>query len=226
MKSTFGVLQFVRAEKETAEVPYALFELPKNHIIHSWKQVERIISVTNGYVPSTQDHVQHAIKTLEEIKELHDSTTCQFIIDQLQLLLTPPKGRRFTKHTLVFAVELWCISPAAYKMLQKSNTLTLPRDGMIRDLLDKTKGNENLTNLIQSLYPQQRNINILFDEVKLVSTLRSCVGHVLGMAKNHHEILPMTSNRQNASNLLSFFFDEYNGIFCLIPSILFRFFEK
>ena len=38
--------------------------------------------------------------------------------------------------------------------------------------------------LLQELQPQQRLVNILFDEVKLTETLRYSGGHVVGYAKN------------------------------------------
>ena len=122
--SSFGFLQLIRAEKDGIDVPFALFDIQKNHIIHKWSQLDRILAVVDKHAASTSDRVRVAVKILEEIEELQDSTSCQFIIDQLQLLLTHPNGRRYTKHTLVFAVELWCISPAPYRMLRNSKTVT------------------------------------------------------------------------------------------------------
>ena len=184
VKSKFGFLQLIRAEKDGFAVPLALFDLPKNHMVHKWSQIKFICSVIEQHVPSTQDRVRAAIEQLDEIEDLQDSTNLQFILDQLQLLRVSPKARRYTKHTLVFAVELFGISPAAYRMLRRSKAITLPRERMIRDIMDKSTGEENLANLLKSLAPEQRLVNILFDEVKLVSTIRLTGGHVIGMAEN------------------------------------------
>ena len=60
---------------------------------------------------------------------------------------------------------------------------------MIRELMAKSLDDENLSALFQSLMPQQRLVNIIFDEVKLVSTMRYSAGHVVGLAENKSEEL-------------------------------------
>ena len=59
----------------------------------------------------------------------------------------------------------------------------------VRELLRKTDDDENLTNLIMSLEPEQRLVNILFDEVKLVSAIWYSALHVIGMAANEPDYL-------------------------------------
>jgi hypothetical protein len=80
------------------------------------------MSVIDQHDPSNQDHQKAAMDELKEMEDLHDSPNYQFILDQLQLMLKPPSGRRYTKHTLVFAAELLGISPAGYRVLRRSKT--------------------------------------------------------------------------------------------------------
>ena len=99
----------------------------------------------------------------------------------MQLLLTKIKGRRFTKHNLVLAAELFCVSPAAYRMLRNSGAVCLPRGAVVPS---RASDDDNLEKLLQELKPEQRLINLLFDEVKLIAALRSSGGHVMGDAYN------------------------------------------
>jgi len=49
--------------------------------------------------------------------------------------------------------------------------------------------NSNLQTALNELKPEQRLVNILFDEVKLKSVLRFTAGHVVGHADNRPEKL-------------------------------------
>ena len=108
----------------------------------------------------------------------------QFLYAQLGLLLTAPKARRFDRNLYVLAADLHNISPAAYRMLRKSGAIALPRVELLKKLLSNSLHDENLRQLLQELQPQQRLVNILFDEVKLTETLRYSGGHVVGYAQN------------------------------------------
>ena len=87
-------------------------------------------------------------------------------------MLTKSNGRRFTKYTLVLAAELFCISPAAYRMLRNSGAICLPYENRVRELLSHASNDINLEKLLVELKPEQRLLNLLFDEVKLVSAVR------------------------------------------------------
>ena len=113
-----------------------------------------------------------------------DSPHFQFIYAQLQLLLTSPEGRRYDKNLYVLAAEIHNISPAAYKMLRRSGSVILPRPKLLKKLLSCSLNEEHLKDLFQNLKPEQRLVNILFDEVKLTETLRYSGGRVLGYAQN------------------------------------------
>ena len=69
-------------------------------------------------------------------------------------------------------------------MLRKSGSILLPRVELLKKLLSHTLDDENLKQLCQKLLPQQRLVNLLFDEVKLTETLRYSGGRVVGYAQN------------------------------------------
>ena len=97
----------------------------------------------------------------------------------MELLLPQANGRGYTKYIIILAAELLCISKA----------ITLPREKFIRDLMSKSYQENNSAKLFETLKPQQRLVNILFDEVKLKKAMRFTGGHVVGHAANKPEEL-------------------------------------
>ena len=170
-------------------MPKNKFELQKNNLFHKWSQLSDIISVLNCYCPLNTDYLSKAMKELNKIEELHDTPNFQFILEQLELLLQQVNGRRYTKHIIILAAELLCISPAAYRMLRNSKAIILPREKFIRELMSKSYQDNNLAKLFETLKPQQRFVNILFDEVKLKKAMRFTGGHIVGHAANKPEEL-------------------------------------
>jgi len=59
----------------------------------------------------------------------------------------------------------------------------------MRDLRSRSVQDSNLQTALNELKPEQRLVNILFDEVKLESCLRFTGGHVVGHADNQPEKL-------------------------------------
>ena len=158
--SPFGFLRIMGAEKNGFDVPKVLLDLQKNHFIHRWSQLKFILSAIDQYEPSSEVRINAVLADLENVEELHDDPTFQFITDQLHLMMKPPNRQRYATHTLVFAVELFGVSPAAYRMLRRSKSIVLPREKRVREVLGKTESEENISNLFKSLDPEQRLVNI------------------------------------------------------------------
>ena len=116
--------------------------------------------------------------------EVQECPQFQFLVAQLDNLLTPYNKIRYTKHLLILAGELLCISPAAYRMLRNSRTIILPWERLLRDLMTRSFQNNELPRIFEVLKPEQRFVNILFDEVKLIKTSRFSAGHIIGHANN------------------------------------------
>ena len=62
--------------------------------------------------------------------------------------------------------------------------LCLPNDKLIRNLLSRASDDDNLDLLFNELKPEQRLVNVLFDEVALTTSLRFTGGHIVGHATN------------------------------------------
>ncbi|KAI6653987.1 hypothetical protein LOD99_3163 [Oopsacas minuta] len=126
--------------------------------------------------------------------EAHELAHFTFLLSQLSLIFKPPDGRRFDTDTMIFAVQLHNISPSAYKMIRRSGLIILPSTEKVKQMLAWGLQDSNLKTLFDQLKPQQRLVNLMFDEVKLVETLRFSGGHVLGYSQNtaaggDHEML-------------------------------------
>ena len=163
--SHFGFLHLVTAEKEGQQIPKNNFSLQKNCLLSKWSQVDEAFLTTANYEICNEDYVKSALNSLDLMCDLHDSSHFQFIDNQLRLLLLTPKAHRFNKHVIILATELHNISPSAYKMLRRSGAVILPCIKTIKK-------------------PQQKIVNILFDEVKLTQAMRFSGRHVVGYATN------------------------------------------
>lgn len=210
IESPFGFLYLDTVEKNGYQIPKHHFTLNKNSRLNKWSQLSDIFSVIQKHVPSNCDYLNKALLELNSIDDPHTSSHFHFLIAQLEMIPTPANKLRYTKYTLIFAAELLCISPAAYRMLRGSKTIILPKPQVIRDLMSRSFQDSSLQTVLNELKPEQRLVNILFDEVKLKSALRFTGGHVAGHATNHPEKL--------ASSALAFeLVCHYGG-----PRFLFR----
>ena len=55
------------------------------------------------------------------------------LIAELELMTKPENRRRYSKH-IVFAVELFGVSPAAHRMLRRSKSIILPHERRVREI--------------------------------------------------------------------------------------------
>ena len=102
----------------------------------------------------------------------------------MQLSIKLVKGKKYTKNVLVFAVELLCVSLAAYRLIRNSQVILLPQEKVVRELMNESFQDENIKTLFEKLSPSQLLVNILFDEVKLKRALRFSNSHIIGLAEN------------------------------------------
>ena len=136
----------------------------------------------------SSDHLKKALESLDLMLDCHVSPHFQFIQAQMQLLLCPPRGRRFTKHVFILAAELQNISPTAYKMLRKSGAIALRSIKLIKNI-KKFLGCKTCLLYSKKLKPQQRLVNILLNEVKLIQACILLVGMSLATLIIHSEDL-------------------------------------
>ena len=142
-----------------------------------------MILLLSSYEPAAEEKLQKIIAECKEITELAEDDCFQFIQEQFELILKSAKGRHYSENVLIFASQLLCTSPTAYRLLRNSCCILLPQK-LVHDLMNKSFQNDNLCTLFDSLKPEQRLVNVLFDEVKLKSTMRYSNSHVVGHSSN------------------------------------------
>ena len=96
------------------------------------------------FKPSNENLLQKALQSLQCMDTLLDSPHYQFLLEQLDLLLVQKNGRRYQKNVIIFAAELFTLSPAAFRMVKKSGTILLPDETIIRGQLSDALCDENL----------------------------------------------------------------------------------
>ena len=165
-------------------LPKKLFSLQNNSLISKWSQIDSLIEEVNSYEFTNQDLLQQSLDLLYKMVDAHDLPHFSFLLAQLKLLFKPPEGRRYDTNTMMFAMQLHNISPSAYRMIRRSGCVVLPSSEKITQLLSGSLQDINLKHLFDQLKSQQKLVNIMFDEVKLLETLRFTGGHVKGYAEN------------------------------------------
>ena len=180
----FGVIRFVCAEKDGCEVPKThLKDVCKNKgVLMTWTQFESLIEQVKCFEPSDNDRISKALDCLNELSDVDNIPAIQFIQEQLQLVMKQSNRRRYAKNVVIFAAELFAHSPSAYRFLRKSGTIILPKEEVVKDLLNGTCNESTLKELFDTLKSEQRFVNLLFDEVKLKESLIYTGGHIIGNA--------------------------------------------
>ena len=81
---------------------------------------------------------------------------------------------------LVLATEIFCVSPATYRVLRNSKTKLPPKEENTHGLMNKASSDKN---------HNQPLVNLLFDQVKLKQALTNSGGHLTGLSDNNSEEL-------------------------------------
>ena len=100
-----------------------------------WSQLHNIVSRYSIDTPDVD--VTSSSKALAHNVELFGVTiqreeTCNFLAEQIRLLTTAAKGRRYSIDMLIYAFNLYHKSPACYEEVRK--VLCLPSKHLIRDI--------------------------------------------------------------------------------------------
>ena len=128
-----------------------------------------VLEKVSSFEPSDCDYCDKALKAIECMKLYTESTTCALLIEQFQILLTKNMDEGI--------------------MVKRPQIIMLPDEKVIRRLLNKSLSDENLGKLFHELKPQQRLLNVIFDEVKLKQALRFSGGHITGQSSGSETLV-------------------------------------
>ena len=136
--SPCGFLKLALAESNGIEVSKQELGVVRNSLIQKWTDLAAAVTKLREYKLNDHDHSQKALDYLNCMDSYLEDPTFHF--------------QRY--HVLVFAAELFSVSPAAFRLLKRSGTVIMPNEGM--SLLSKALREENLKNLFAKLNPNQR----------------------------------------------------------------------
>ena len=140
------------------------------------------LNALSDSAPNTKDVVEFCVKKLKSAsKEFQDSNNedlnlkLEFLIEQLQLSVTPTMGRRYSPRLLWSACTWMRTGPAVYRLLLADRTLTLPTMSHLQRLsssysLESGLSSSTIAYLskrIEGLNQSERIVELLIDEVNL-----------------------------------------------------------
>ena len=117
---------------------------PKHCNVHVSKITTSMISTILKYLQDNvytekfsapQKNREHLLEeVIDLLREIEVDIKVEFIIEQLQLLLCHPNGRRFTPSMQAMTVMWQNVSPGCYKQILEDGVLTLPSVRHLRRL--------------------------------------------------------------------------------------------
>lgn len=128
-------------------------------------------------------------RQLKQSYEDLDSKMANFNDRQNELLVTHQKGRRYNVNDISMALDLVCISRAAYKRL--NSYLPLPSIRTLQNLFASSE-NISICDIIKELSPMQKYIHLNIDEIYVKPSLRFTGGTVYGNACDNPNELAKT----------------------------------
>lgn len=170
--------------------------LGKDNVCDRWSKLENLLSYLNSYNETNccvEDKVSFALKILDECsnESIHDSKKFKFLVDQL--ILYKNEHPHYSPETLLWSCLFYYSSPHAYKLIRKSNVLTMPHPSYLKklsfnsDMLNAGMQESHLNYLqkkISKMEEDEKLVNLLLDEIHVSPTLSYKSGSFYGISDN------------------------------------------
>ena len=161
-----------------------------------WSQLSNLLTrYASNIVEQDSVSTCHTIATVvEELGvTISKQPTCSFLAEQIRLLCTSPKARRYSVDMIISGFSFYHRSRACYLELQK--VLVLPSIRVLRDISSNLSVGGNLShaylhNKAKCLEPRELIVNLQIDEVHIKSKLVYESGKLIGNADNSEENKP------------------------------------
>ena len=152
------------------------FDLQKNSLVSRWSQIDNTTSVINCYEPSNEAY---------QVIRQHGRTPrlSPFSVSTG----TGPASSDTTQRAPIYETYSGVCSRLVLYIsssISNDSKFRCHMSSTSKPLLSRASDDDNLQKLLEELKPEQRFVNVLFDEVKMRSTLRYSDGHVMGHATN------------------------------------------
>lgn len=98
-------------------------ELLSSVTITTWSELKNMMKVLAEHDINRKSHLSKALEELDNVAAVVEdgktASTLSFLRSQLSMLFIAPNQYRFAKQTMMFAAELFGVSPAAYRKNRK-----------------------------------------------------------------------------------------------------------
>ena len=158
-------------------------------LLNHWSQLENLLiqrRTNHDTAFSDNSLLKNAITLLKKMSAEENQEIRYFLIQQLELLNTKPKQRRFSSDSLIMAFSLHFKSPNVYEFLRNS-ILILPSARLLRKLpgnisphFEDSDANSYLKKKAQRLEDKELFVNLLLDEIHVKSLLTYKNGKLIG----------------------------------------------
>ena len=189
-------LCITRAFVHNTQIPFSISKLVDVlQVFQLIEEVSKYYSDSVGLaVRSATTHLSYAINQIEENEE--ESSTVEsdllprltFIHCQLENVLVPKTRRKYNVVTTILSLKCELISPAAYRVLQSLDCISLPHHSTLRRLSENIGlANDFISHLKQSTLgfnQQQRHVSLHMDEIHLKSEYSYKGGKIIGSSSS------------------------------------------
>ena len=125
------------------DVPFAELGVLNNRFINKWSQVQQVIDAVKQHQVTKSAYLSAALEGIKHDGGYGRLTIIPVYENQLAMILTSDSNIRFSKSVLIFAAQLLCVSPAAYRMIRSEGAMRLPREQLIRNLMSRSFNNKS-----------------------------------------------------------------------------------
>ena len=171
-------------------------------LVKNWAEDPKLIP---SWVDITIDCMNNAINFS------NDTNLCRkltFLLEQLQLYLRQPNGRRYSPSLLAFSYAILSSSSGAYKTLRDQDVICLPSLRKLQNItynveMPQKNDDQYLKLRMKSLSTHESHVSLIIDEIYVAKRveLAGNVGHVTGL----------TADQETASTVLCYMISSVIG---------------
>ncbi|KAG1673830.1 MFS-type transporter SLC18B1 [Nymphon striatum] len=144
-------------------------------------------------------------KYIDKCEGIEKQKQCGFLREQIGLLESSKKSRRYSPDCLISSYLLYAASPNAYEEFRKQNLLCLPSSRTLRSLTSIIKANESkyLKSRFSNLNSYERHVILMIDEIYTASRVE--------YSSSEGKIIGLTTDNNVAGTILTFMISSIAG---------------
>ncbi|KAG1660094.1 hypothetical protein GQR58_022184 [Nymphon striatum] len=144
-------------------------------------------------------------KYMDKCEGIEKQKQCGFLREQIGLLESSKKSRRYSPDCLISSYLLYAAYPNAYEEFRKQNLLCFPSSRTLRSLTSIIKANESkyLKSRFSNLNSYERHVILMIDEIYTASRVE--------YSSSEGKIIGLTTDNNVAGTILTFMISSIAG---------------